>query len=87
METEVETEMVMEMEMEMEIEVETEMEMEIEMGMEMEMVEMVILMLRRRVGSSDLHSKRLVALNFEALEVVGASKSDQESPKKLPKRP
>ena len=31
--------------------------------------------------------KIFVALDFKALEVVGASKSDQESPKKLPKRP
>ena len=36
------------------------MEMEIDMEMEMvEMVEMVILKLRRRVGSSDLHIKYL----------------------------
>ena len=31
--------------------------MEMEMDIEMEMVEMVILKLRRRVGSSDLHRK------------------------------
>ena len=33
--------------------------MEMEIGMEMEMVEMVILKLRRRVGSSDLHIEYL----------------------------
>ena len=32
-------------------------------------------------------SKRLSASDFEALEVVRAAKGDQESPKRLPRRP
>ena len=60
---------------------------ETEIDMEMEMVEMVILKLRRRVGSSDLHRKESLALDVEDLEVSKAPKGDQESLKKLPKRP
>ena len=61
MEMEAETEMVMEMEMEihMQMEMDVQMQMQIHMervmDIEMEMVEMVILKLRRRVGSSYLH--------------------------------
>ena len=50
--------------------------------------------IRRPVGSSDLHWKgswdqmlRLWRCHFEALELPEAPKGDQESPKKLSKRP
>ena len=86
MEMEVEVEVVMEVEVEMVMEMEMEMEFEMGMEMEMGMVEIVILKLRRHVGSPDLHRKRLLASDFQASEVFGAPKSDEESPKKLPKR-
>ena len=50
--------------------------------------------IRRPVGSSDLHRKgswdemlRLWRCHFEALELPEAPRGDQESPKKLSKRP
>ena len=50
-------EMGMDMVMGMEMEVQMQMQIHMEMEIDMEMVEMVILKLRRRVGSSYLHRK------------------------------
>ena len=77
-------EAVTEMEIKMEIEIQMQIQMQMEMEMEMQM-EMVIFKAPKASCELRFASKRLLASDFEALEVSGTPRGDQESLKEVSK--